>query len=333
MSLAPTTPDRLRTMLDKDGPYLTAYFDVIDDNPATQWEKMRGAVLRRDVPRPMVQAVDARVVLPIEDDIGGWGIIVSADGSTEVFTSPDAPRRPVVRLAPIPYMAPAIEWEHRNVPHVVVLVSSSGHEIVPFIPGQNDQVIDCDLDDSVRALEGLVLEHGVQMVIVAGVERLASTTAAKLRDHLPPSVLVEMLPEESTASTDEFAASVVRAVSNMHATETVNALREFRFEKSHGNTREGMGEVLDSLADTAIRTLLVHDDPDDNRMVGMVDPADSWTIDDPSSTSDDAEAVRLVDFVVASALMHNAEVRVIPSTGRTGPKGDVAVIVEDDITI
>lgn len=332
MSRSHPASERLRAILHKPGPYLTAYFDVTDAALADQWDAVLPRVKQKGVPDEMIAATTARTRLPVEADVGGWGIIVAADGSTEVFTSPDAPRRPIVNVSPIPYMAPALEWDHRDVPHAVVVATSEGIDIVTFVSGVRPSVatFDPDPEKSAEALAALVIEHDMELVVVGGDDDSAQAAASRYRSALPPSALINVLPESETLSVDDFSDAVVREVATIHATRTVNTLKEFRFEKSHGSAAEGTAGVLDALRADDIRVLLIHDDPDDERVVAMSESEDIESIGAMAPTEDNAHAVRLVDAAIASALIHGADVHIIPTTGRTGPDDNVGVILDRD---
>lgn len=326
------TADRLRSILHKPGPYLTAYLNVIETSPADAWFGLRPEVESRNVDAPLIEAVDAGVRLPTEDDIGGWGIVVASDGSTEVFTSPDAPRRSIVNMSPVPYLAPALEWDQRDVGHVVVVANVDAIEVIPFVSGERSDVrtIWTDAESAIRSIDELVAENDVRLVVCAGDDATARTIARSLRGQLPPSLVIRVLPDDETGSLDDFADAVVRHASTVQAVDTVETLQQFRFERSHGSVAEGVTDVINALREAPVRTLLVHDDPDDQRSIAMSPDQPVWSIGEPRIAGEEAFAVRLVDAAIAAALVAGADVHIIPTTGENGPADDVGVIVDDD---
>lgn len=180
----------------------------------------------------------------------------------------------------------------------------------------------------------LVDETGARLVVVAGDVRALQF----LRDHLPQPVLdivreVEGSrgPGAADAGLDHIADEVVKLVATMAAEDTVEFLRQFKQEKGqHDLAAQGVGATLAALAAARVDTLLVHDDPDDDRTAwfgpepGMVGETEA-AITELGTGAGAPQQARLVDVAIRAAFTSGAAVRMIPSVGSV-PDGIGAVL-------
>jgi hypothetical protein len=171
-------------------------------------------------------------------------------------------------------------------------------------------------------VSGLVDEIGARLVVVAGDVRAVQL----LREHLPAPV-VDILrevdgsrgPGSADAGLDEIADDVVKLVATVAAEDTVEFLRQFKQERGqHDLAAEGVTETIEALAAARVDTLLIHDDPDDDRTAwfgpepGMVAVA-AATLNDMGVGQ--PQQARLVDVAIRAAFTTGAAVRIVPSAG------------------
>ena len=168
----------------------------------------------------------------------------------------------------------------------------------------------------------LVDETGARLVVVAGDVRAVQL----LREHLPAPVLDVVReidgsrgPGAADAGLDQIADEVVKLVATVAAEDTVEFLRQFKQERGqHDLATEGIAATITALAAARVDTLLVHDDPDDDRTAwfgpepGMVAEAAATLAD---MGVENPQEGRLVDVVIRAAFATGAAVRVIPSVG------------------
>jgi Bacterial archaeo-eukaryotic release factor family 2 len=168
----------------------------------------------------------------------------------------------------------------------------------------------------------LVDETGARLVVVAGDVRAVQL----LREHLPAPVLdlVREIdgsrgPGAADAGLDQIADEVVKLAATVAAEDTVEFLRQFKQERGQRDlATEGIAATIGALAAARVDTLLVHDDPDDDRTAwfgpepGMV-AGEAATLSDMSV--ENPQEGRLVDVAIRAAFATGAAVRMIPSVG------------------
>jgi hypothetical protein len=169
---------------------------------------------------------------------------------------------------------------------------------------------------------GLVGDIGARLVVVAGDVRALQM----LREHLPAPVLEIVRevdgsrgPGSADAGLDEIADDVVKLVATVAAEDTVEFLRQFKQERGQNDLAvEGVQGTIASLAAARVDTLLIHDDPDDDRT--------AWFGPEPGMVAQDRQAIvdlganepqeaRLVDVAIRAAFTTGAAVRIVPSVG------------------
>jgi len=170
----------------------------------------------------------------------------------------------------------------------------------------------------------LVDETGARLVVVTGDVRALQF----LRDHLPQPVLDILRevegsrgPGAADAGLDHIADEVVKLVATVAAEDTVEFLRQFKQEKGqHDLAAQGARATLAALAAARVDTLLIHDDPDDERTAwfgpepGMVGETEA-AITELGTGAGAPQQARLVDVAIRAAFTSGAAVRVIPSLG------------------
>jgi len=170
----------------------------------------------------------------------------------------------------------------------------------------------------------LVDETGARLVVVTGDVRALQF----LRDHLPQPVLDILRevegsrgPGAADAGLDHIADEVVKLVATVAAEDTVEFLRQFKQEKGqHDLAAQGVRATLAALAAARVDTLLIHDDPDDERTAwfgpepGMVGETEA-AITELGTGAGAPQQARLVDVAIRAAFTSGAAVRVIPSLG------------------
>jgi len=168
----------------------------------------------------------------------------------------------------------------------------------------------------------LVDETGARLVVVTGDVRALQL----LREHLPQPVLdlvreVEGSrgPGAADAGLDEITDEVVKLVATVAAEDTVEFLRQFKQEQGqHDLAAQGVAATLAALAAARVDTLLIHDDPDDERTAwfgaepGMV-AATEAALTDLGAAAGAPQEARLVDVAIRAAFATGAAVRIIPS--------------------
>jgi peptide subunit release factor 1 (eRF1) len=157
-----------------------------------------------------------------------------------------------------------------------------------------------------------------------------------LKEELPKEALdkLEVVSggRSPDGSIDEGVAGVDRLVEVAVAHDTDAVLAKFREEVGQGDrASDGPARTLEALAMAQVETLLIHDDPADDRQ-GWFGPEPTHvglTEDTVQAMGvDEHQRARLVDVAVRAALGTGAGVRVIPGqTGADGPSDGVGAIL------
>lgn len=320
--------DRLESIYRAPGPYTTVYLATrpllphADDNVASRWREMRAELETQCAPLDALLAIDARLALPGPEDTAAVCVIAAADGSTVVEYGMEPPHADFGVVDTLPHVGPMLEWYQRRVPHLVVTVDGDGADVVTF---GSDHFTDLDTVPGESTTIATVVSTaataiGARLIVVAG----DPVPAAQLTDELitatPPWCNVVACLDDTV---DDLADTTVRHVSDAAARTTVGYLRELRFLAAHDAGIEGTEDTIAALVSGVPGTLLVHDDPLDQRRIWIGKAPFQLSFEKNTACRQQA---RLVDAAIWSAILQGMDVHIIPSTGRNGPADDTAVI-------
>ena len=322
-----------------------------------RWRNLRRQLEQDGAPADALTAIDP-LVLDAHRLGRTLAVVADDTGVRVVRHEPDPPARDAGWVAPLPRVGALIEWAQSAVPHLVVLADRAGADIVAFtrradgIGAGEAQVVSVgeetgddpglrktqaggwsqrryqrraenqwennarEVADQVAALAE---EISARLIVVAGDVRALQL----LRDHLPERT-AELLREVDGSRApgsglDEIADDVVKLAATVVAEDTVEILRQFKQERGQGDLAvEGMKGTIDALAAARVDTLLIHDDPDDDRTAwfgpepGMVGNSKD-TVAGVGAT--EPQKARLVDVAIRAAFSTGAAVRIVPSAG------------------
>jgi hypothetical protein len=348
-------PD-IAACFDGRGPFVTVYLgteaaiEQAAQKSGLRWKSLRRRLEENGAPAEALAAIDPLV--PDAHRLGRTLAVVADDsGLRLVRHEPDPPARDAGWVAPLPRVGPFIEWAQSVVPHIVVLADRAGADIVVFtrradsiVTVGEDSSDDPDLRKSnpggwsqrryqqraenlwernARAVADEVAaradEVGARLVVVAGDVR----ALALLREHLPERT-VDLLQEVDGSRApgsglDEIADDVVKLAATVVAEDTVEVLRKFKEERARRERHlavEGVKNTIDALAAARVDTLLVHDDPDDDR-IAWFDPNSATVAQTRKALTEigvaEPQKGRLVDVAIRAAFATGAAVRIVPS--------------------
>ncbi|MDQ3570621.1 MAG: hypothetical protein M3396_08385 [Actinomycetota bacterium] len=368
--LGAVTADELTELVLAEGPFLSVYLttEAEIDNAAQRaeqrWKPLRAALVEAGAAEEALEAVD-----PLVADAHLMGqclaVFATAGGVVHVEHHPDAPARDVCRWAPLPLLAPLLEWRQASPPHVAVLADRQGADLfglraaAPNIQRQvqggeelvgrstphgesqrrNHHRVESLWEHNAKVLSDevvrLVDQVEARLVVAAGDVRALQL----LQEALPKEVLDKLEVVGGGRSPDGSVDGVVTDVDRLveaavaHDTELLRA--KFREELGQGDrAADGPARTLEALSMAQVEALLVGDDLDDDRQ--------AWFGPEPSQvalTADTLQAfgvetpqrARLVDVAVRGALGTGAGVRVIPAGGEDGagegPSGGIGAIL------
>ncbi len=364
--VAVTAPELTELVLG-DGPFLSVYLttEAEIDNAAQRaeqrWKSLRSTLAGEGAPEGVLEAVD-----PLVADAHLMGqcmaVFATPGGLLQVEHHPDPPAEDLGRWAPLPLLTGVLRWRQASPPHVAVLADSRGADLfglraaAPNIQreargGQdlvgssaphgesqrrNHHRVESLWEQNAKAVseEVVRLFHHVdaRLVVAAGDVRAIEL----LKEALPREVLDKLEVVDGgrsvDGSIDDVVTDVDRLVEAAVAHDTDVMLAKFREESGQDDkASDGPARTLEALAMAQVETLLVHDDPADDRQ--------GWFGPEPTHvalTEDTIQAMgvnehqraRLVDVAVRAALGTGASVRVIPGqTGADGPADGLGAIL------
>ena len=147
----------------------------------------------------------------------------------------------------------------------------------------------------------------------------SSCCASTFRKERRTSSARSTAPAAPGSGIDEIADDVVKLAATVVAEDTVELLRWFKQERGRNHLAvEGAKNTIEALVAARVDTLLIHDDPDDDRT--------AWFGPEPGMVAQTKKALtglgvakpqkaRLVDVAIRAAFTTGAAVRIVPSVG------------------
>lgn len=357
---AATVPD-VAAVFDASAPFVSVYLptDPAVDNAGprneVRWKGIRQELLEAGAPEAALGAIDQLV--PDAHTRGAALVaIANAAGLRLVRHEPEPPRRELARVDPLPRLGPVLEWEQAAVPHVIVLadrvgadlaaLTAAGRQILDSVGGADsgepmvrrsppggwsqrryqqraENLWEERAGEAAEAVADLVDRIGARLVVAAGDVRATQL----LQESLPARIneLLEIVDGSRAVDggLDELAEESVRLASSVAASDTVACLQRLREEtgREEGLAVQGVEPTLAALAEARVDTLMVHDDPDDDRtawygpepalVAAHPEPLRELGVEDPARA-------RLVDVALRGALGTGAGVRMVPKVPSDG---------------
>lgn len=263
------------------------------------------------------------------------------------------------RLGLLPWVTPLLEAEQQQVPYLCVLADRTGADILGSGPdGEIEETVKGDRQGphlervqaggwSQRRYQQRAVEAWDENAseVADEVSKLADRIGARLiaiggdvhavrllEGHLPErqKPFVHVLEHGARgAELDEglLGDELRRLVQTAIASETVAVLDTFKEEKGQADkAADGPARVVEALQMAMVETLLVHDDPSDDRVAWFGPEPLQLAIDKADVEGmgvEFPEQGRLVDVAVRAALGSGARVRIVPAAVVTSGFGAV----------
>jgi len=361
------TAAELTELVLADGPFLSVYLttEAEIDNAAQRaeqrWKTLRSTLAGDGVPEEVLGTVD-----PLVGDAHLMGqclaVFATPGGLVHVEHHPDPPVEDLGRWAPLPLLTGVLRWRQASPPHVAVLADSRGADLFALRAAEpniqreaqggrdivgssaphgesqrrNHHRVESLWEQNAKAVSEevvrLVQLVDARLVVAAGDVRAVEL----LKEALPKEVLdkLEVVGggRSPDGSIDDVVTDVDRLVEAAVAHDTDVMLAKFREESGQDDkASDGPARTLEALAMAQVDTLLVHDDPADDRQ-GWFGPEPTHVALDEDTIQamgvDEHQRARLVDVAVRAALGTGAGVRVIPGeTSADGPTDGLGAVL------
>lgn len=316
---------------------------------------------QQGAPGPVVEAVRSRL---LEGNDGGEAgtlkgraVVVASDGSV-VLDQPlvDVPRQPLAEWSPQPDLLPVLRQIPGRVPHIVALVDRTGADItvssVPGRPIESDEVSGDTLHIHKFSGGGWShhrYQHTTEDTWISNADQVASGIGSMARRLRPRFVLLagdvrarQILTDRAgdgwkdlVVSMDEGgrAAGADRApverreaelVAEHEARDDADLLQKLEATSAHGLSVTGTALVVEALRKGQVETLLLADEPDDEKLLVGGSPLELGVDqgDMQALGVQEAHSVPGDRALVAAAVASSAEVVVVP---RRAMPGDIPV--------
>lgn len=350
------------------GPFVSLYLNtpVAIENAAQRldlvWRSSRKELLDAGADEATVDALETAVR---DNPTGGNSIVAIASHGSLLYSRhlPEELGREAAIFGALPYVTPLLSWQQTRVPHVVVLADRTGAEILAYVD-ETEPVVSEEVEgshDVIRRVQpggwsqrryqqrALDSWEGNAAEVVDEIDRVVRSVDAKaillngdvhavrlLQERLPEQhkALVHVLEQGGGRATDggtAFTAAEIIDTMGTIALERIEAvLAEFQEERGQGDrATDGVRPTVEAIRKAQVGTLLVHDDPDDDRTL--------WFADDPSlvactrneldGLADHVEEGRVADVLVRAALGTGADVLVVPAGGTGIPNDGCGAIL------
>ncbi len=361
------TAAELSDLVLADGPFLSVYLttEAEIDNAAQRaeqrWRSLRSTLAEKGALEDVLAMMD-----PLVADSHLMGQCLAAfatpGGLLHVEHHPEPPPQDVGRWAPLPLLTPVLSWRQSSPAHVAVLVDRRGADLFGLraaAPSVMREVRGLDYplaktsqggwsqrryeervqntwEHNAKAVSDelvrLVDQVDAELVVAAGDVRALQL----LREALPNEVLdkLEVVSggRSPDGSIDAVVADVDRLVEEVVARETDMVLAKFREELAQSDRAcDGPARTLEALAGAQVETLLLHDDPEDDRQGWFGPEATQVAVTEDTVQAmgvDHPRQARLVDVAVRAALGTGARFRMVPGqTSADGPSGGLGAIL------
>jgi peptide subunit release factor 1 (eRF1) len=287
---------------------VSVYFDSSHDTEDAarqidlRWRAIRDQLATDGAAEETLAALDTAVAEgPPSRGQAGRALVAAGDTVLIDEQLPDPPPVQVVRVSPLPYLLPLIEFGYRRVPHVVVVVDRTGadlravdehgvdraqHEVQGrehpvhkaggggwahwSIQHRVEEVVQRNVDEVAREASRLVDAVRARVLVLAGEVQARSA----LRDAIPPrartiAVEIEAGSRAEGGDPDAFDAQVHDVVEANAEDQRRAVLERFRAERNRagGLVAQGLSETTSALRAGAVECLLVDDAALADRMI------------------------------------------------------------------
>jgi len=340
----------LRPLLEARGPFATVMLETnrTTENAGIHWEQRWRAVRRDLLDAGATEQLVSHLDQQIPDAHRHGDVFYAIANEERAWIATHFAERAegeLVRVASLPVLAPFLAQRQLAIPHIVALVDREGADVATMVAGD-------DRHDTITGATGPAIrrtapggwsqkryQHRAEVEWSRTAREIANELAATAdRTHAEVIVMagdvrevqlvLDDLPEPirarthlvaggRAAGTDEAArgSEVARFVSTAAAEQSVDLLRKLREEiGQQDRAAVGADSTLDALNRSQVEVLLVHDDPDDDRIAWFGSELVPIAAQGERNLIADPQEGRLIDVAIRAAIGSGADIRVVPKT-------------------
>jgi hypothetical protein len=350
------------------GPYVSIYLNtpVAVENAAQRaelaWRSTRGELASAGADDATLDALEAAV---LADRTDGNSVVAFASHGSVLYSRrlPEELGRDIGLVGALPYVTPLLSWAQTRVPYVVVLADRTGAEILAFVDG-TEPIVSEEVEgshDVIRRVQPggwsqLRYQHraedsweGNAREVVDEIDRVARSVGAQailvggdvhavrlVCEHLPEAAkaLVQTLEQGGGRAADGgtpfTAAEVTDKMGELALARLQRVLDEFGEERGQGDrATDGVAATVEAIRKAQVGTLLIHDEPDDDRTLFFGDDPSlvACRRNDLDGVADHVEEGRFADVLVRAAVGTGADVVVVPAGGTAVPNEGCGAIL------
>lgn len=252
----------LSGLFEQPGPFVTIYLDTesaVEDAATrleTRWKDVVRDLRNQGVDDPTIEALQAARG---GHELGGTRVLVASQGQVHLARSlPESTDTDVVRIGPMPYLLPLVDWIQTRVPHVVVLTDRHGADVLAYTEGATpvestsvdtkrfpthktgtgawsaqhfqlkvEENWKASAKDAAATVERIASEVDAQVIVISGDEHAVDL----LRDHLPQQLQGRVQKATGGRSEDgsdeHLAEQVMHALAGRLRDQVADALADF----------------------------------------------------------------------------------------------------------
>lgn len=349
---------------DRPGPILTVWIPAPEANAdprerlRLEWKHAREQVA--DAPAPALEAIDALVDAERHHvEFHSLFLVADAEGSVAGAPLREGPASAQASCDELPRLGPILRALQDFVPHVVVVTDRVGADIHSVGLGE-EQMAHVDGAElhiqrsnpggwSQRRFQQRAentWEHnakgvaeevdaarrrvGARLVAVAGDPRAVQFLTEHASAELAPLLHhIEGAGRNDADPFGELEPALERLVADVAASDTVAALDAFHEARQTGHAGDGPEAALKALSEGRAATVVVHDDPEDERSAFVARDARQVALDEGTlrDLGLDPRPARLVDAALWAAFTTGAGYRLVPAAGPKAPLDRLGVIL------
>lgn len=341
----PRSPLDGKTLISRAGPTATVVLATPSTTPDAgeqlelRWRNARTRLAEGGTPEAELHELD-EVAGQVDPGRGAAVVIIKGAGSAAwVEYLDDEVTHDLAVHGELARLGPVLESRQRSVAHMIVVADRVGADVIAVEAGSELESAEVEGSDlhihrghpggwsqrrfQQRAENRWEANAGdVAQVVIEMAKRVEPRFIAIAGDVRAVTFLLDQLPTELAEisqkldgqSPDLIAEQAVRAAADIVARDTVAVLEGYKEAAGHGRAATNAAETLAALSDGRVETLLVHDDPNDDRTAQFERPGLACSILDPSATNSgppEALTGRLVDVAIRSAVLSDATIRFV----------------------